>query len=184
LASALASLLLLGAEPADALRACESVPPVPGRFESIPNDQGLGVIVDYAHTPDALEALLSCVRGLGPSRVLTVFGCGGDRDRTKRPKMARAASQGSDVVVLTSDNPRTEDPEAIMDEAARGLVPGVESRRIADRREAISWAVAAAGPGDVVVIAGKGHEDYQIIGRTKHPMSDREMAREALEARR
>lgn len=184
LGSAIASLIALGAPLEDALRACSAVPPVPGRFESVPNEHGIGVIVDYAHTPDALAALLRCVRELRPSRVVTVFGCGGDRDRTKRPRMAAAASQGSDLTVLTSDNPRTEDPGAIIAEAAQGLEPGSDSRQIPDRREAIAWAVSEARPGDVVVIAGKGHEDYQIIGRTKYPMSDREIAREALEARR
>lgn len=159
------------------------VHPVPGRFESVPNDSGIGILVDYAHTPDALEKLLDAVRPLTSGRVITVFGCGGDRDRTKRPKMARAASERSDVVVVTSDNPRTEDPERILDDIEVGLVAGVESVRIADRREAVAHAVRIARPGDVVVIAGKGHERYQIIGRTKHPMDDRELAREGLAAR-
>lgn len=159
------------------------VRPVPGRFEPVPNDLGIGIIVDYAHTPDALEKLLDAVRPLTRGRVITVFGCGGDRDRTKRPKMARAASERSDVVVVTSDNPRTEDPVQILDDIEVGLVPGVPSVRIADRREAVAHAVRVAEPGDVVVIAGKGHENYQIIGRTKVPMDDRELAREGLAAR-
>lgn len=183
LSSALAVLVAYGVPVRDALEALGDVPAVPGRFEAVPNDLGIGVLVDYAHTPDALSALLRCVRELEPRRIVTVFGCGGDRDRTKRPLMAAAASRDSDLCVLTSDNPRTEDPEAIIAEAATGLETGCESVRIVDRREAIIHAVGMAEPGDVVVIAGKGHEDYQIIGRTKYPMSDRDMATEALEKR-
>jgi UDP-N-acetylmuramoyl-L-alanyl-D-glutamate--2,6-diaminopimelate ligase len=167
----------------DACRAAEMVRPVPGRFEAVPNDQGIGILVDYAHTPDALEKLLEAVRPLTQGRVITVFGCGGDRDRSKRPRMAKAASERSDVTVVTSDNPRTEDPQAILNEVLAGIVPGRESVDIIDRREAIAHAVKIAQPGDVVVIAGKGHENYQIIGRTKYPMDDRELAREALAAR-
>ncbi|MFQ3669387.1 MAG: cyanophycin synthetase, partial [Fimbriimonadaceae bacterium] len=159
------------------------VRPVPGRFEPVPNEAGIGILVDYAHTPDALEKLLDAVRPLTAGRVITVFGCGGDRDRTKRPKMARAASERSDLVVVTSDNPRTEDPEQILDDIVAGLASGVASVRIADRREAVAHAVRVAQPGDVVVIAGKGHEKYQIVGQTKHPMDDRELAREGLSLR-
>jgi UDP-N-acetylmuramoyl-L-alanyl-D-glutamate--2,6-diaminopimelate ligase len=162
--------------------ALSAVRPVPGRFEAVQNDAGIGVLVDYAHTPDALEKLLDAVRPLTKGRVITVFGCGGDRDRTKRPKMAKAASERSDITVVTSDNPRTEDPQSILDEVLTGIVPGRDSIAIIDRREAIAHAVKIAKPGDVVVIAGKGHENYQIIGRTKYPMDDREMAREALKA--
>lgn len=158
----------------------KEVRPVPGRFESVRNDQGIGVLVDYAHTPDAVEKLLDAVKPLTKGRVITVFGCGGDRDRTKRPKMAKAASERSDLTVVTSDNPRTEDPQEILNEVLTGIVSGRDSVDIIDRREAIAYAVGAAKPGDVVVIAGKGHENYQIIGRTKYPMDDREMAREAL----
>jgi UDP-N-acetylmuramoyl-L-alanyl-D-glutamate--2,6-diaminopimelate ligase len=178
--SSLAGLLALGIRLEDACKAMESVTPVPGRFESVPTGRGFSVIVDYAHTPDALEKLLASVRELSPQRVITVFGCGGDRDRTKRPKMARAASANSDVTIVTSDNPRTEDPEAIVQEVVGGLMPGAVCETWIDRREAITRAVSLARDGDVVVIAGKGHEDYQIIGRTKHPMDDRQIAREAL----
>jgi UDP-N-acetylmuramyl-tripeptide synthetase len=160
------------------------VRPVPGRFEAVPNDAGIGVIVDYAHTPDALEKVLDAIRPLTPGRVITVFGCGGDRDRTKRPKMARSASLRSDLTVITSDNPRTEDPAAILAEVQLGVADGRASVSIVDRGEAVAHAVAKARPGDVVVIAGKGHENYQIIGRTKFPMDDRDLARRALEARR
>jgi len=180
--SALAALTALGYETDESLEALATVRPVPGRFEPVPNDRGIGVIVDYAHTPDALVNLLESVRELRPSRVLTVFGCGGDRDRTKRPKMAAAASSLSDVTIVTSDNPRTEDPEAIIDEILPGLKAGAVWERVTDRREAIERAVRSAGPGDVVVIAGKGHEDYQIIGREKVHMSDQEMAADALRA--
>ena len=178
--SALAGLLGLGIELADAAHALESVTGVPGRFEAVLNDRGFGIIVDYAHTPDALELLLKSARALSPRRIITVFGCGGDRDRSKRPKMAAVVSQHSEISVLTSDNPRTEDPAAILRDVAVGLRPEAESTQIIDRREAIAYAVGIAEPGDLVVIAGKGHEDYQIIGRTKHPMDDRLMARDAL----
>jgi UDP-N-acetylmuramoyl-L-alanyl-D-glutamate--2,6-diaminopimelate ligase len=184
LVASISAMVVLGFKLDDACRAAEMVRPVPGRFEAVPNDQGIGILVDYAHTPDALEKLLDAVRPLTQGRVITVFGCGGDRDRNKRPKMAKAASERSDVTVVTSDNPRTEDPQAILNEVLAGIVPGRESVDIIDRREAIAHAVKIALPGDVVVIAGKGHENYQIIGRTKHPMDDRELAREALSARR
>ena len=178
--SSLAGLLALGHGYEESCNALEGVTAVPGRFESVPTGRGFSVIVDYAHTPDALEKLLQSVRQLGPRRVITVFGCGGDRDRSKRPKMARAASANSDVTIVTSDNPRTEDPQAIISEVVAGLVEGAKCETIPDRREAVARAIALAEDGDVVVIAGKGHEDYQIIGRTKHPMDDRELAREAL----
>jgi UDP-N-acetylmuramoyl-L-alanyl-D-glutamate--2,6-diaminopimelate ligase len=182
-AAALAGVLALGYSQRDAAIALESVHSVPGRFELIVGNSGIGVLVDYAHTPDALEKLLDAVRPLTTGRIITVFGCGGDRDRTKRPKMAKAASERSDVSVVTSDNPRTEDPQFILNEVLTGIVPGRESIDIIDRKEAIAHAIKIANPGDVVVIAGKGHENYQIIGRTKYPMDDRIMAREALEAR-
>jgi UDP-N-acetylmuramoyl-L-alanyl-D-glutamate--2,6-diaminopimelate ligase len=164
--------------------AASKVRPVPGRFEAVPNNDGIGILVDYAHTPDALEKLLDAVRPLTEGSIITVFGCGGDRDRNKRPKMAKAASERSNVTVVTSDNPRTEDPQAILDEVLTGILPGRESIDIIDRREAIAHAIKIAKPGDVVVIAGKGHENYQIIGRTKYPMDDRELAKEALALRR
>ncbi|AIE88159.1 UDP-N-acetylmuramoylalanyl-D-glutamyl-2 [Fimbriimonas ginsengisoli Gsoil 348] len=153
---------------------------VPGRFEPVLNDQGIGILVDYAHTPDAVEKLLEAVRPLTDGRVITVFGCGGDRDRAKRPLMARAASERSDLTVVTSDNPRTEDPAAILQEVVSGIAPGRSYVAIQDRGEAVAHAVLAAHPGDVVVIAGKGHENYQIIGREKIHMDDRELARAAL----
>ncbi len=184
-ASAVSGAMTLGlVDPVGLARALSAVRPVPGRFEAVPNDAGIGILVDYAHTPDAVEKLLDAVRPLTKGRIITVFGCGGDRDRTKRPKMAKAASERSDVTVVTSDNPRTEDPQAILDEVLTGIVAGRESVDIIDRREAIAHAIQIAQPGDVVVIAGKGHENYQIIGRTKYPMDDREMARAGLAARK
>jgi UDP-N-acetylmuramoyl-L-alanyl-D-glutamate--2,6-diaminopimelate ligase len=153
------------------------------------------VLVDYAHTPDAVEKVLRTLRPLTPGRLITVFGCGGDRDRGKRPLMAQAAARWSDRIVATSDNPRTEDPGAILADVERGLEPGrrVPAERLAhaeggytvlaDRREAIQLAVAIARPGDTVLIAGKGHEDYQIVGREKFPFSDPDEARRALRRR-
>lgn len=182
-ASAVSGLVALGFSLDSIIVSLPKVRPVPGRFEAVPNGIGIGILVDYAHTPDAVEKLLDAVRPLTQGKVITVFGCGGDRDRTKRPKMAKAASERSDVTVVTSDNPRTEDPQSILDEVLTGIVRGRESIDIIDRREAIAHAIKIAQPGDVVVIAGKGHENYQIIGRTKVPMDDRLMAKEALEAR-
>jgi UDP-N-acetylmuramoyl-L-alanyl-D-glutamate--2,6-diaminopimelate ligase len=167
-------------------QAVATVRNVPGRFERVMAGQSFTVVVDYAHTEDALVRLLSAAQALKAGRIITVFGCGGDRDRGKRPKMGRAAVQYSDVVVLTSDNPRTEDPLAILEEVEAGVMealrqrPTVQYRKVADRREAIGVAVRLAQPGDMVLIAGKGHEDYQIIGTRKFHFDDREVAREAI----
>jgi UDP-N-acetylmuramyl-tripeptide synthetase len=158
------------------------VRPVPGRFEAVANDAGIGIIVDYAHTPDAIEKLLNAARPLVKGRIITVFGCGGDRDRGKRPAMARAAHAGSDLVVVTSDNPRTEDPQAIIKDVLGGI-PGGSAVAIEDRAEAVAYAIGQAKEGDAVIIAGKGHENYQIIGREKVHMDDRELARGALSVR-
>lgn len=179
--AAVTTLVALGYTEQESLTALATVNPVPGRFEAIPNDNGIGVLVDYAHTPDALVNLLESVRKLSPNRIITVFGCGGDRDNTKRPKMALAASSLSDITIVTSDNPRTEDPQAIINEVLVGIDPLAKYESITDRNAAISRAIELAESGDVVVIAGKGHEDYQIIGREKFHMSDQEMCREALE---
>ena len=160
---------------------------VPGRFERVSAGQDFTVVVDYAHTEDALVRLLTAAQALKTHRIITVFGCGGDRDRGKRPKMGRAAVAYSDVVVLTSDNPRTEDPLAILHEVEAGVRealqsrPHVEYHLIADRREAITAAVRLAQAGDIVLIAGKGHEDYQILGTRKVHFDDREVAREAIQ---
>jgi UDP-N-acetylmuramoyl-L-alanyl-D-glutamate--2,6-diaminopimelate ligase len=168
------------------------LPGVPGRFEvvSAPDDE-VTVVVDYAHTDDALRNLLETARPLAPQRLITVFGCGGDRDRTKRPLMGMVAARLSDLVVITSDNPRSEEPQRIIDEIKRGIPAAghsggrqAEIRTVVDRREAIERAVEMAGGGDVVLVAGKGHEKYQQIGDRVLPFDDGEIARTALARRR
>jgi UDP-N-acetylmuramoyl-L-alanyl-D-glutamate--2,6-diaminopimelate ligase len=156
---------------------------VPGRMERVDAGQDFTVIVDYAHTDDALRNLLETVRALRPHRVISVFGCGGDRDRTKRPLMGAVAARLSDVVVVTSDNPRSEPPEAILDEIVRGMNGGRKAERhvLVDRREAIGLALELARPGDCVVIAGKGHEGQQVLRDRTAPFDDRQVARQALE---
>lgn len=166
----------------------EKVTCVPGRLEPVEAGQPFTVLVDYAHTDDGLRNVLQAVRTLRPHRVITVFGCGGDRDKTKRPKMAEAVAEGSDFAVLTSDNPRTEDPYAILQDAEAGFLQAQWQRDknyavIPDRRRAIEYALNYAQPGDVVLIAGKGHETYQIIGREYFPFDDREVAGEILTQR-
>lgn len=158
---------------------------VPGRFELVNEGQDFSVVVDYAHTDDALARLLAAAQALKKGRIITVFGCGGDRDRGKRPKMGQVAAKNSDLVFVTSDNPRTEDPSAIIHDIELGILALPESSRtsyrlISDRRNAIHAAIQEAGPQDLVLIAGKGHEDYQIIGVERHHFDDREVAREAL----
>lgn len=154
---------------------------VPGRLELVSRGDEPRVLVDYAHTPDGLRSVLESVREFCPGRLICVFGCGGDRDRAKRPLMGAAVAKGADLAYVTADNPRSEDPEAILDMIVPGLA-GTQYTRIADRRQAIFEAISCAGPGDVVVIAGKGHEQYmEIQGRRIH-FDDREVAREALDA--
>ncbi len=165
---------------ADALR---EFPGLPGRFERISEGQDFGVIVDYAHTPDALRAVLEAARELCRGRVIVVFGCGGDRDPTKRPVMGRIASERADVVILTSDNPRTEDPLRILQQIRAGVADGARCLVEPNRRTAIWKAIAEAAAGDVVLICGKGHEAYQIVGTERIPFDDREEARKALRAR-
>lgn len=156
-------------------------PQVPGRLERVTGDTSrFQVFVDYAHTPDALVNVLKTVRALRPRRIITVFGCGGDRDRTKRPRMAAAAEANSDICVVTSDNPRSEAPEAIIADAVKGFARPKSHASIVDRREAIKTALENALPGDIVVIAGKGHEDYQDIQGVKHPFEDRRVVRQLL----
>jgi len=164
-----------------------SVSNVPGRFERVSAGQDFMVVVDYAHTEDALVRLLTAAKAIKTHRIITLFGCGGDRDRGKRPKMGRAAVEYSDIVVLTSDNPRTEDPMAILREVEVGVHEALQGRAhveyhlVPDRREAIGMAVRLAQPGDILLIAGKGHEDYQILGTKKVHFDDREVAREAIQ---
>ncbi len=169
---------------------------VPGRFQVVSDDaDDVQVVVDYAHTDDALRNLLETARPLAAGRLVTVFGCGGDRDRTKRPLMGAVAARLSDVLVVTSDNPRSEDPEAIVaeikrgvpasgDRPGRGVGPGPECLTVLDRREAIEQAVQLSRPGDLVLVAGKGHERYQVIGDRTLPFDDVEVARAALARRR
>lgn len=156
----------------------------PGRFERVPHDGDFAVVVDYAHTDDALLNTLKTARDLTGGKIITVFGCGGDRDKTKREPMGRVAGENSDLVFVTSDNPRTEDPMRIIEQVEIGVKPtGTEFYSISDRREAINRAIAAASSGDVVIIAGKGHETYQIIGDEKFHFDDREVALEAIHRR-
>lgn len=157
-----------------------TVPQVPGRLEAVVREP-FTVLIDFAHTPDALTGALGALRPLTPGRLIVLFGAGGDRDRTKRRPMAEAVARFADVLVLTSDNPRTEDPERILDDLAEGL-GGTPYTRIADRREAIRYALALARRGDTVVLAGKGHERYQIIGREKRPFDERAEVRACLAA--
>ena len=180
----------LGVAPGAIERGLEQLAGVPGRFELASNpDDEITVVVDYAHTDDALRNLLETARPMATRRLITVFGAGGDRDRTKRPLMGMVAARLSDVAVITSDNPRSEDPARIIEEVKRGAEPemrhgNAQVLTIADRREAIAEAVRRAGPGDVVLIAGKGHEKYQDVGGRTLPFDDVAVAREALEARR
>ena len=163
-----------------AMRAAIASVRVPGRFEKVWNKGGRHVIVDYAHTPDALERVLNTARSLCRGTLSTVFGCGGDRDRTKRPIMGHIAETLADKAWLTSDNPRTEDPLAIIEDVRAGMKTE-KFEVVPDRAEAIRKACAALKDGDWLVIAGKGHEDYQIVGKTKHHFDDREEAVKAME---
>jgi UDP-N-acetylmuramoyl-L-alanyl-D-glutamate--2,6-diaminopimelate ligase len=165
------------------LGALPQFPGVPGRMERVQVDssQDITVLVDYAHTPDSLDNALQAARPFVPGRLICVFGCGGDRDRTKRPLMGRIAQQQSDYVIVTSDNPRTEDPQQIVQDVLAGIaVPLPPDQVIVDRADAIAAAIALAEPGDGILIAGKGHEDYQILGTEKVHFDDREQARAAL----
>jgi UDP-N-acetylmuramoyl-L-alanyl-D-glutamate--2,6-diaminopimelate ligase len=176
----------LGIEAADVLGALEQIEGVPGRYEKIEAGQPFHVVVDYAHTDDALRNILETTRALPHRKLLTVFGCGGDRDRSKRPLMGAVAARLSDLVVLTSDNPRNEDPEGIIREielGTKGPKCQAEVRVEPDRRKAITLALSLAEPGDVVLVAGKGHEPYQVIGERVIPFDDREVVREILTRR-
>lgn len=158
---------------------------VKGRMEPVPTDGDYSVIIDYSHKPDALEKALKALRPVTRGRLIVLFGCGGDRDRGKRPIMGRVAAENADLVIVTSDNPRTEEPMDIIKE----ILPGLENsqkpyKMICDRPEAICWAIDNARSGDVILLAGKGHEDYQIIGHEKHHMDEREIVRDFLEKRK
>jgi UDP-N-acetylmuramoyl-L-alanyl-D-glutamate--2,6-diaminopimelate ligase len=182
--------------PADAIVQGAADVAVPGRLEKVANDRGVLCVVDYAHTPDGLERAIAAMRAVTARRLIVVFGCGGDRDRGKRPMMGEIAARGADLAIVTSDNPRTEDPAAIVDMVLEGVrrtsAPKLSAEELAratrgyhaevDRRAAIRLAARAAAAGDVLLIAGKGHEDYQIVGTTKHHFDDREEAAAALAA--
>ena len=179
---AAASCLGIGLAPcADALATAQGVK---GRMESVPTDGDYSIIIDYSHKPDALENVLKTLRPVTRGRLMVLFGCGGDRDRLKRPIMGAIAADNADYVIITSDNPRTEDPMEIINE----IIPGLKNKRtpykvICDRREAIGWAIDKARPGDVILLAGKGHEDYQVIGHEKIHMDEREIVAEYLSKR-
>ncbi len=178
LAGAATAALCLGIPPADIAAAMASVKNVPGRLERVDAGQSYTILVDYAHTPDALERLLQAVRELTDRKILLVFGCGGDRDRGKRAPMGEIAGRLADIAIATSDNPRSEDPEAILKEVEVGLAASGATKylKIADRGEAIRQAIELANPGTVVVIAGKGHETTQVIGAREIPFDDRKVA--------
>ncbi|HKY09242.1 MAG TPA: UDP-N-acetylmuramoyl-L-alanyl-D-glutamate--2,6-diaminopimelate ligase [Candidatus Binatia bacterium] len=191
--------LALGIDAGVVARGIGRLKAVPGRLERVENNRNISIFVDYAHSPDALEKVLGAVRPLARGKVICVFGCGGDRDRGKRPLMGEIAARRSDLVVLTSDNPRTEEPMAILAEVETGVkktplaklrAPIASSNETergylveADRRKAIAMAIGAAAAGDLVLIAGKGHEDYQILGTSKVHFDDREVARQEADLR-
>jgi UDP-N-acetylmuramyl-tripeptide synthetase len=179
--AAVATGLALGYSLEVITAALESCTGAPGRFERVPHEGDFAVVVDYAHSDDALLNVLRTARDVTKGRIITVFGCGGDRDRSKRAPMGEAAGSLSDIVILTSDNPRTEDPNQILSDAEEGIRgTGKPYRKISDRRKAIHQAIAEARTDDLVLIAGKGHEDYQIIGREVFHFDDKEVAREVL----
>ena len=179
--AACAAGLSYGVAPETIAQGIAALAAVPGRFERVDEGQSFVVVVDYAHTDDALRNVISVARGLNPKRVITLFGCGGDRDRTKRPLMGIAAAEASDLVVLTSDNPRSEDPLAIMNDALVGIrrfdTPHIIEP---DRAAAIARAIQEAHPGDIVILAGKGHEPYQVLKDKTIPFDDRAVARDVL----
>lgn len=173
----------LGFSPEAVIGALEQVPGIAGRFQTVSGARDFSVIVDYAHTPDGLENVISTAQAFAKGRVITVFGCGGDRDRTKRPLMGAMAAELSDFCVVTSDNPRTENPEQILQDILPGVTQHMQPETYhveVDRRKAIHYAVQMAQPGDVVLLAGKGHENYQEINGEKHHFDDYEVAQEAI----
>ena len=183
--SVIACARALGISLDDCAAALDTAKPVKGRAEPLETDGDYTILIDYAVTPDAIDNILTTVREFAPARLVFLFGCGGDRDRGKRPKMGRIAGQKADFVIVTSDNPRTEDPEAIIAD----ILPGLKETHTPyvvrpDRREAIAYAIENHCPGDVIILCGKGHEDYQIIGKTKVHMDEREIVAEILDKRK
>lgn len=177
--------LSLGISLHDCADSLASAKGVKGRVEVVPTDGDYTILIDYAHTPDALENVLKSMRRVTKGRLVALFGCGGDRDRTKRPIMGRIAAENADFVVVTSDNPRTEDPKAIIADIVAGMEhTSTPCEVITGRPEAIEWAIEHHEPGDVIVLAGKGHEDYQIVGREKHHMDEREIVADILKKRK
>ncbi len=177
--------LALGISLAECADALGSAKGVKGRMELVPTEDDYTILIDYAHTPDALENALKALRSTENGRLVVLFGCGGDRDRTKRPIMGGIAAENADFVIVTSDNPRTEDPEEII----REIVSGIKGRKnqykvICDRPDAIRWAIDNHMPNDVILLAGKGHEDYQVVGHEKHHMDEREIVAEHIEKRK
>jgi UDP-N-acetylmuramoyl-L-alanyl-D-glutamate--2,6-diaminopimelate ligase len=180
-----AAATLLGIDAMEVLTTLSNLLPVSGRFETITAKDSTMAIVDYAHTPDALENVLETIEELrrDDQKLYVVCGCGGDRDRSKRPEMASVAVRFATMAIFTSDNPRTEYPEAILDDVVAGVASATNYLRISDRREAIRTASTLAKPGDIILVAGKRHEDYQIIGTVKHHLDDREEVAKAFEQR-
>ena len=180
-----AACLSLGMDLSDAAAGVSSAEGVKGRMESVPTDGDYSILIDYSHKPDALEKALRALRPVTRGRLIVLFGCGGDRDRGKRPIMGEIAAKNADLVIVTSDNPRTEDPMDIIREILPGTKKGPAAcRMICDRVEAIRWAIDNARPGDVILLAGKGHEDYQVIGHEKHHMDEREIVADWLRQRK
>ena len=176
--------LTLGLSLADCAAALESSTGVKGRMELLPTDGDYEIVVDYCHKPDALQKALKTLRPGTRGRLIVVFGCGGDRDHGKRSVMGKIASEWADLCVVTSDNPRTEDPQAIIDEILTGMENSTTPMQVVcDRREAIAWAIDNVRPGDVILLAGKGHEDYQVVGHEKRHMDEREIVADCLKKR-
>ena len=180
----IAAGLTLGISLADCADAMRDAKGVKGRLELVPSADGTTILIDYCHKPDALEKVLQSLRPVTRGRLIVLFGCGGDRDRLKRPIMGRIAAESADLVVVTSDNPRTEEPMAIIDEILTGMQgSAAPTQVICDRVEAIGWAIDNMLPGDVLLLAGKGHEDYQVVGHEKHHMDEREIVADVLKRR-
>ncbi len=179
--AAIGSLVALGLDIDDVVKATQSIKPVLGRLEQVQNDLGINILVDYAHTPDALNNVLTIGKSFTEGRLISVFGCGGDRDKTKRPKMGRISEEIADFTIITSDNPRTEDPELIIKDILTGIQENSNRYTvISNRKIAIEKSIEIAKPGDTIIIAGKGHETYQIIGTVKNHFSDVEVALEYI----
>lgn len=179
--TALAVCLNLGVSLEDAVKALGECHGIKGRAEVVPTGRDFSVLIDYAHTPDAVENIIKTVKGYAKGRVVVLFGCGGDRDKTKRPIMGNIATELADFAVITSDNPRTEDPNAIIEDILKGVKARKDKYKVIEnRREAIGWAVKNAKPDDVIILAGKGHETYQVIGKENHHFDEREIVAEFL----